>query len=110
MSQEDMELFVEHNSDLIVDGWVEAVTNGWDDLVFVWQIEGDDLKHLCVPRSMALEAFVTPEGEQCLPEETQNQIQDPAGEGKAWLIFVAPTWVASMRIECLTFDPSDTLN
>ncbi len=97
MSVEEMEDFLADNSDILESDWTEAFTNGWDDVVFLWQITEEDITHICTPRSSALEALLAAGAE--LPEDTKEQLTEPAGDGKAWLLFVAPDWFASMRIE-----------
>ena len=98
MSEQDMKGFLEEHVDILMEGWAEARKNEWADVVFIWQIDGEDLRHLCAPRDQVLIAL---EGEETLlPDETKRQLSGPAGDDYAWLLFVTPTSFASMRVHC----------
>lgn len=99
LTEDEMQSVLDANIDLIVEGWDEAANNGWDDIVFVWMLEGEDLHHTCIPREAALGAFVDLDVD--LPERAREQLSRPAGAKHAWLIFVTDQWMASMKIHCL---------
>lgn len=102
MTEADMQLFLEEHLDILNEAWEEAAENGWTDIVFIWQVEGDDLHYVVSPRDMAIAAL----DQECtgLPPDTRESLNTPANKDHAWLLFVTPTWFASMQVARVRFD------
>lgn len=105
MNAEEMEEFLANHSDILESDWTEAFAQGWDDVVFLWQVNEESISHICAERAPTLKALVEAGAE--LPPDTKEQLSAPAGEGRAWLLFVTDDWFASMCIEYVrTTNPS----
>lgn len=108
----DIEEIVTSLSDVIVEGWTKAIAQGWDDIVFVWMIEGEDLRSICMKRESVLAALRN--SESSIPSDILNGItkiiETPAGDGKAWLVLSGPGILSSLCLEYVKIVPRHLLN
>lgn len=108
----DIDAVVSSYSDLILESWDKAFAKGLEDIVFVWMIEGEDLRTLCMTRESVLSAFRA--SDSSLPasalQEVTETIKTPAGEGKAWLVLSGPGFLSSTCIEYTKIVPPHLLS
>ncbi len=101
MEQQEAVAFIQEHNDVLVQLWKEAEEKGLTDVAFVWMIEaeeGSDDGKLFARYMTRDEAYSVLSQDPATPEYTLKQFGSPAGPGRAWLLLMAPSGTASMRV------------